>query len=252
MPEKILHPKDYFSGHAADYANFRPHYPTELIKYISKLIKYRGVAWDCACGNGQLAVALANHFHLVMATDISENQISKAPANKGIFYTVQSAEKTDFPDAYFDLITIGQALHWFNLPAFYKEAKRVLTPNGLIVAIAYGFVKINPELDAIINRLYSDTLGDYWPPERQLIEDKYASIFWPFTPLDFPAFEMKCNWSLTQMMGYLNTWSAVKAYEKANHLNPVQDISEELNHAWGQAKNAEITFPLIIKAGKNC
>lgn len=251
MLEINFHPKDYFSGHAGEYASFRPQYPPELVKYICKLIKYRGVAWDCACGNGQLAIALANYFHLVMASDISQSQVAHAPASKGVLYTVQPAEKTDFPDAYFDLITIGQALHWFHLPEFFKEAQRVLTPNGMIVAIAYGLMTVNAAIDALINKLYSETLGKYWPPERKYIEENYSSISWPFTPIDFPGFTMKYNWSLTQMLGYLNTWSAVKAFEKANGINPVEGFAAELYPIWGDAKTLEITFPLIIKAGKN-
>lgn len=120
--------KDLFSNHAADYASFRPQFPAELIKHLASLVNYRGVAWDCATGNGQLAVQLERYFNLVCASDISAAQIKEAPARGGIHYSVQPAESTDYPDHFFDLITVGQAIHWLNREAFYKEAKEYCAP----------------------------------------------------------------------------------------------------------------------------
>ena len=54
--------KDHFSGHAVEYAKFRPHYPDELFEYLALISPRHELAWDCATGNGQAAVGLARHF----------------------------------------------------------------------------------------------------------------------------------------------------------------------------------------------
>ncbi|HYG65995.1 MAG TPA: SAM-dependent methyltransferase, partial [Thermoanaerobaculia bacterium] len=61
--------KDHFSGHAADYASFRPGYPAVLFERVAALPRHRRLAWDCGTGSGQAAVGLAEHFERVIATD---------------------------------------------------------------------------------------------------------------------------------------------------------------------------------------
>ena len=80
--------KDHFSGHAADYANFRPNYPPELFDYLASISPGRELAWDCATGNGQAAVGLAAHFDEIIATDASAQQIENARPHLRISYRV--------------------------------------------------------------------------------------------------------------------------------------------------------------------
>jgi len=242
--------KDLFSGHARDYAEFRPKYPDALVKYISRLVKYRGVVWDCACGSGQLSLPLAEHFQLVLASDISEGQIAQAPGHKGILYTVQPAEKTDFPDEFFDMVVVGQAIHWFNHEAFYREAKRVMGPNAVLVIIGYGMMRVSPEVDVVIDHFYKNITGPYWEPERKYINEAYQTLPFPFETIEIPTFDMPCQWSFAQMMGYLNTWSAVKKYEAKNGLNPLTLVADDLEQAWGSPAVKQVVFPIFMKAGK--
>jgi ubiquinone/menaquinone biosynthesis C-methylase UbiE len=243
-------PKDLFSGHAKDYSDFRPSYPEDLINYICHLVKYRGVVWDCACGNGQLAIPLAEHFHLVMASDISEKQILQAPGHRGVLYTVQQAENTDFPDEYFDMVVVGQAIHWFNHEAFYHEVNRVLAPQGVIVAIGYGLMSINPPLNEVLQNFYKNIVGPYWPLERAHLDAGYETIPWPFESIQTPAFDMTMRWTFDKMMNYLNTWSSVKLYENENGANPVALVAEDFKKAWGREGEKVVRFPLFVKAGK--
>ena len=84
--------KDHFSGHAVEYAKFRPHYPDELFEHLASISPRHEVAWDCATGNGQAAVGLARHFDGVTATDASAQQIESAEPNDLISYRVAPAE----------------------------------------------------------------------------------------------------------------------------------------------------------------
>lgn len=64
---------------------------------------------------------MVNLFDAVDATDLSENQLKNAVSHPKIHYSHQIAEQTNFPDQYFDCITVGQAIHWFDFEKFYLE-----------------------------------------------------------------------------------------------------------------------------------
>lgn len=242
--------KDLFSGHAADYASFRPHYPGGLVKHLASLCSYRGVAWDCATGNGQLAIQLEKYFNLVCATDISASQISQAPARGGIHYSVQPAEATDFPDHFFDLITVGQAIHWLDLNAFYTEAKRVLKPGGVIAVIGYKLCRVNAEIDQWLDRFYFDIVGSYWEPERKIIDSGYASIEFPFERIQIPDYRMVAQWNIDQFAGYLRTWSACKKYQAEKGSDPVALHENSLRSLWPAGSVCEVNFPMLLRIGR--
>ena len=88
------------------------------------------MAWDCACGNGQVARHLVKFFQSVEASDMSENQIEHAYRHERINYSVQKSESTVFPDSCFDLICVAEAIHWFDIPKFYDEVRR--TRNNFV------------------------------------------------------------------------------------------------------------------------
>jgi len=75
-------------------------------------------------------------------------------------YAVSAAEKTLFGDNSFDLISVAQAIHWFDFKAFYSEVKRTLKHGGLLAVIAYGLLKINLDADKIINHLNTWIIHD--------------------------------------------------------------------------------------------
>lgn len=176
--------KDNFSTQSAEYAIYRPTYPQELFDFLFSLVNQKESAWDCATGNGQVARVLAQHFAGVYATDISEKQLSQALKLPNVVYSVESSEKANVPDVSFDLITVAQAIHWFNFDAFYSEVKRTLKPNGLLAVIGYGVMVIDKKVDQVVHKLYEDILGKYWDSERIYIEEGYKTIPFPFDEID--------------------------------------------------------------------
>ena len=241
--------KDLFSAHAAAYAVYRPSYPVALGKAIAKLQRYKGVAWDCATGNGQLAMQLAEHFALVCASDASAAQLRQAPANNSIHYSVQPAEHTDYPDHYFDVVTVAQAIHWLDLEAFYNEVRRVAKPEGHLVVIGYGLCNINKAVDAWLHEFYYNTIHAYWEPERKMLDDGYASLPFPFREVPFPSLQMEMEWTAKQFVLYLNTWSAVQKCMAETKVNPLDDASEKLWKIWPAAEKRIVRWPLFIKVG---
>ena len=174
--------KDNFSIQSDAYAKYRPVYPKELYDFLIPLAPDHKTAWDCGTGNGQVANKLAEFFDHVYATDISPKQIGNAVVKPNIEYRIESAGKTSFSNDQFDLITVAQAIHWFDLDKFYKEVKRTLKPNGIIAVIGYWLIRFNPEINQVIDDLHDNILGDYWDDARKLIEEHYRSLPFPFDP----------------------------------------------------------------------
>ncbi|MEO6166954.1 MAG: class I SAM-dependent methyltransferase [Chitinophagales bacterium] len=243
--------KDNFSRQSNDYAKFRPHYPAELFDFLMPLIPEHKVAWDVATGNGQVANVLADHFEEVKATDISANQLKQAIQKKNIIYSVESAEQSSFANSTFDLITIAQAIHWFQFDAFYREVRRTLKPNGIIAVIGYPLFTINNEIDEIILHFYSETLRNCWDPERKYLDEMYSTIPFPFPEIKTPDFSMSYEWTLDELTGFLNTWSAVQHYINRYEKNPVEAVRKELETAWKEDEKKKVSFPVILRVGKN-
>jgi ubiquinone/menaquinone biosynthesis C-methylase UbiE len=241
--------KDHFSKQAADYAKFRPRYPRELFDYLGTITPARELAWDCATGNGQAAVELANVFDRVIATDASESQIANAEPHARVEYRVAPAELSDLQSGSFDLVLVAQALHWLNHDRFYPEVRRVLKENGVFAASAYNHLRTDRPIKEIIKQYYFEIVGPYWPPERALIE-KFPEIRFPFVELKTPAFEIAVEWKLEQLKGYLWSWSSTQRFVAATNQNPVSEIADNLAKAWGDPqKTKRIIWPLTLRVG---
>lgn len=242
--------KDHFSTQAADYARYRPDYPQELYDFILLNVRSSDAAWDCGTGNGQVAVELANYFEDVMGTDPSASQIANAIAIENVTYSVASAESSGLPSQYFDVITVGQAIHWFNFEAFYAEVHRVAKPGALLMVWGYGLTTINPAVDEVVNDFYNNIVGAYWPPERKYLDEEYHKIPFPFKKIAVPPMHMYQQWGLNDLVGYLSTWSSVQAYIKAHAVNPLQALYPKLATAWGDKESIKIiNWPLYVLAG---
>jgi ubiquinone/menaquinone biosynthesis C-methylase UbiE len=240
--------KDYFSGHSKIYATFRPTYPDELYRFIFGHLQNFDHAWDCATGNGQVARVLATQFEKVYATDISSQQLDYAVQAGNIYYRAEPAEKTSFSDDGFDLITVAQAIHWFNLPAFYNEVKRTARPDAWVAIWGYTNCAIQDEIDSHVLHFYREVVGPYWDEARKIVEDEYKSLPFPFDEIITPRFSIKTEWTADAFSGYLTSWSATQKFIKANGFNPVPEVMEKIKPLW-QDKQV-VTFPLFLRMGR--
>ena len=242
--------KDHFSKQAADYATFRPRYPQELFDYLGSIAPSRQLAWDCATGNGQAAVGLASVFTRVIATDASEKQIANAQPNEIVDYRVASAKNSGIGSETIDLIMVAQALHWFDLDYFYREAQRVLKRDGVLAASAYNLLHIEKAIDEIVNRYYHEVVGLFWPPERKLVE-QFGDLPFPFQEIDPPRFEMTAHWNLDHLLGYFRTWSSTQRFIAAKGGDPVEQITDDLRSVWGKpGQTRTVTWPLVVRIGR--
>ena len=244
--------KDNFSRQSKIYKKYRPTYPKKLYEDILEQVDVRHLCWDCGTGNGQAAIVLANYFKKVYATDLSVRQIENATKKTNVFYSVERAEKTNFKENQFDLITVGQALHWFDFKAFNTEVKRVSKHRAILSTWGYGLLRIDKPINTLIEEFYYDIIGSYWDVERRHIDNAYASI-----PLDFKEIETPTNreitirWNLLQLKGYLNSWSSVQHYKnKNNGEDPVDILIEKIACHWDNRLIKKIRFPIFNRMGR--
>ena len=243
--------KDNFSTQAADYAKFRPHYPKALFRYLTELCQHRQKAWDCATGNGQCAVALAEFFDQVIATDASQKQLENAKLHSRVQYCLAPAEESGLDADSLDLITVAQALHWFRIDDFWNEVRRTLHSGGVIAVWCYAFLEVAPTIDALLNRFYSEIVGPYWDLERKLVEDGYSSISFPFAEIETPPFAIETSWSLSHLLGYLRSWSATQKFMAVNGRDPTELIAAQLAAAWGdRSQMRPVKWPLSVRVGR--
>ncbi|MBO0360084.1 class I SAM-dependent methyltransferase [Hymenobacter sp. BT186] len=240
---------DRFSAQAAQYARYRIDYPPALYEFLLAHTSHRERAWDCATGNGQVAAVLAEHFEHVAATDISEAQLAQAPQRATITYQVSPAERTPFPATSVDLITVAQAVHWFDAAAFNQEVRRVARPGATVAEWGYGLVQVHETIDPLVRQFYAGTMRPYWDENRWHIDDEYARIPFPFEAVQHAHFQVRRQWSAEWFLNYLRTWSSVVQYEKQHGQDPVLLIADELTARWGPAER-EIVFPVFLRLGR--
>jgi len=243
--------KDHFSKVSAGYAAHRPDYPSALLDFLTEIAPAHGLALDCGCGSGQLSALLAARFDSVVATDASAAQIAAATPHPRVDYRVAPAERSGLADGSADLIAAAQAAHWFDLGAFYAEVRRVARPGAALALISYGLPDMDDEPGMIIDDFYGRALDPYWPPERRHIEDSYSSLAFPFVEIAAPSLAIERDWALGEVVGYLDTWSAVRALEKVAGRAPFDAMAAELALAWGDPETPRrIVWPIAIRAGR--
>lgn len=243
--------QDHFAPVAAAYADFRPRYPAALFAWLAAHTREHERAWDCACGSGQASLDLADHYARVVATDASAEQLAGAPAHPRVDYRVAHAEASGLEDASVDLITVAQALHWFDHPRFYAEVRRVLKPGGVLAAWSYGVLAIDDaRIDALARHFYEVIVGPYWPPQRRLVERGYRDLDFPFDELSPPALELVEHWPLARLLGYFASWSATARYRTARGEDPIEALARALAPLWGAPdRPRRIDWPLTLRVG---
>ena len=240
---------DHFSGHARDYARFRPTYPVSLFDWLSAQLRSRDRAWDCGTGSGQAAIRLAAHVRQVIATDASAEQVARATPHERVQYAVAPAESPAIEQASVDLVTAAQAFHWFDQPRFFAAAAHALKPDGVLAIWTYRATRVSPEVDALELDLYGDVLRLDWPGERRLVETGYASVEIPVPFREFPAprFVLTARWTRDDFVGYVGTWSAVHRHRLRTGCDPIAPFAAALVPLWPRNEQREVRWDLALR-----
>ncbi len=242
---------DHFTPIAGQYAAFRPTYPAALFDWLASLTPQHALAWDCGAGSGQASVPLAQRYDRVLATDLSAAQLAAAPQLPNIEYRATPAETSGLAEHSADLVTVAQAMHWFDLPRFHAEVRRVLKPQGVIAVWGYNRLLLpDAAVQQAIDRFYEEKIGSYWPPERVHVENGYRDLPFPFTRIAAPHFALTQEWSREQLLGYLRSWSAVARFKAAHGYDPVDALAAEIAALWPEGKMLQVEWPLFLHAGR--
>lgn len=244
-------PKNWFDQGGQAYARFRPQYPPELAAWLASIAPDTALAVDVGCGTGQLTEPLAAHFTQVLGLDPSADQIEQAPPQANVTYQCAPAERLSVADGSASLITAAQAAHWFDLPAFYNEVRRIAAPGAVLVLVSYGVLNLDEELDARFQQFYWQDIGPFWPAERKLVDSGYATLDFPFEPLSAPPLQIRLEWNLPAFLGYVSTWSAVRQAREAGQEALLQRFAEDLAARWGDpADTRPVVWPINMRVGR--
>jgi SAM-dependent methyltransferase len=251
MSSNLPPTRNWFDQGGRAYARFRPEYPRELAAFLASVAPDHQAAVDVGCGNGQLTQLLVPYFDRVIGLDPSADQIANAVPNERIDYQCAPAEKLPLADTSASLITAAQAAHWFDLPAFYREVRRIGMPGAILALISYGVLKLEPLLDDRFQKFYWEEIGPYWPPERKLVDTGYATVEFPFEELTPPSLEIRLEWHLSEFLGYLLTWSALRSAKEAGKEELFMEFANDMAAAWGDPNlRRSISWPINMRIGR--
>ncbi|MHB9796530.1 class I SAM-dependent methyltransferase [Pseudomonas sp. MT3] len=243
--------RNWFDQGGQAYARFRPEYPAELAAYLASLAPDRLLAVDVGCGSGQLTRQLAEHFSAVVGFDPSLDQITHTAPRENISYGCAQAEDLPLLSRSASLITAAQAAHWFDLPRFYAEVRRVAKPHAILALISYAVLRLEGALGARFEPFYWQEIGPYWPAERALVDSGYATIDFPFDELKGPEIAIRLEWNLEEFLGYVSTWSAVRSAREAGREDLLRRFAAELAERWGDpATRHPVSWPINMRIGR--
>lgn len=242
---------DHFSTVAKHYAAFRPEYPAAVYQWLNTLCPAQSSVWDVGCGSGQATRALAEHFSQVIATDISATQLAQAEVRANIEYLCAGETCAAIADDSIDLITVAQALHWFDLPLFYAEVKRVLKPSGLLAVWTYSPISLPDEkLNQVVQDYYDTIAKPWWPPGREHVDNGYRDLPFPFPELPDPGIAMTHSMTIDSLCGYVRTWSASARYLEAMKTDPTEILRQHLSKQIAEHQPFEVCWRLRMRAGR--
>ncbi len=242
--------QDHFSSVSATYAAARPDYPDGLFDLLARHVPSGARVWEPGCGSGQATRGLAARFGHVHATDPSRQQLAEhwaaRSADARVTLAVEPGECTALADASVGLVAVAQALHWFDLPAFFAECRRVLAPGGLLAAWGYGDFDAPAGMERALDAFRRDIAPD-WPLGRSLVDAHYAAFDWPLEPIDAPALRLEAAWTLERLLAYLSSYSAAVRHHARTGVDPVEAHRAAIAAAWGVPDAVRIIrWPLFL------
>ncbi|KAF8011756.1 hypothetical protein BT93_I0021 [Corymbia citriodora subsp. variegata] len=252
-----------FDKQAETYLQARPTYPGEWYSMLAARTSHHSLAWDVGTGNGQAALGVAEHYEQVIATDISEAQLSFAMPHPRVRYvhTPESMSEDEMValmggENRVDLITVAIAVHWFDLPKFYKLAKRLLRkPGGILAVWTYNNMIVSPEFNTISKRLHEKSLP-FWHANTKYAFDGYRSLPFPFESVGLGHEGEPLQLDIPKELlfeGYLKFLKSSSGFASAKEQGVdllSEEVIKELESSWGGPNKVRtVTYKAFMLAG---
>ncbi len=251
----VKNENEHFTAKSKAYQSIRPDYPEEIYKWLSGQTN-NNIALDICTGNGQVCKGISKYFNKVYGIDINSEQIKNAYQNNNIEYHIGTLESfikdKHIEENSIDVITIAQALHFLDIDNFFYKSKSILKSNGIIACWVYVYPTCeNNEITNLLDFCYNNILNEYWEDFRKIANNKYKNINFPFEELHIPneyKFIEKI-WNKTQLLEFMNTWTAVSKALQITGKNPIESIMDKLNNIWID-ETYKFTFELYFRCGR--
>jgi ubiquinone/menaquinone biosynthesis C-methylase UbiE len=228
-----------------------PNYPLEFFNYLTSISPATGYAWDCGTGIGGAAICLSEKYNNVFASDRNQTYIRLAPKRENILYLIEKVENNSIPDNKIDLVTVAQSLHHFKVNYFFKEAKRVLKPGGILAAWCFGEHKINKVFKKHM-KSFIKSIDPFWANDKEILNNGYKKILFPFKEIRTDKrYNLECNYTYYDYFNYLGTLSATKRFIDKNKRDPRLSISQDIIYDWGGlSKLQKVKWPIHLLVGQ--
>ena len=238
MKDKVVN----FTGRVEEFAKYRPGYPEQIISLLENKIGFdqsSDIA-DVGCGTGRLSRLFLNNGNLVFGVEPNEEMRLMADKLLSKFINFISvdgtAEETRLATNSVDMITVGQAFHWFDLKKTKKEFKRILRKDGHVV-IVWNERTNNSQTMKAVNKILLSLNQEHEEAEKNLIDKKLLNAFYGVEKVSsgtFPNYQML---DLAGLKGRIHSISYVPETGSENKrvMSEVKDVFEKFNNG-GQVK----------------
>lgn len=177
-----------FTPRVENYQRYRPSYPRELLTLLERecgLAPGARIA-DVGSGTGLLSQVFVDYGCEVFGVEPNGAMRAAAEdflAGRPRFHSVDGrAEATKLPDSSIDIVTAGQAFHWFDAEAAGREFRRILKPGGWMVLV-WNERRNDPGFQAD----YEDVIRNYATETNRIDEDAISRMYshrnWKLTTL---------------------------------------------------------------------
>ncbi len=179
-------PTRRFADRVADYIRYRPSYPSEILDFLETEcgLTPEWIVADIGSGTGILSRLFLDHGNQVFAVEPNQEMREAAEqsfADNPRFTSVaETAEATSLPDGSVQLITAGQAFHWFDREPTRAEFARILGPGGWVVIVWNTRRRASTPFLTAYEKLLLTWASDYRDVDFTRIgRDEYAAFFSP-------------------------------------------------------------------------
>lgn len=162
-----------FSGRELDYEKFRTPYAQCLADFLSSEIQIsdKDIIADIGSGTGLLSMLLLNLGARVFGVEPNKQMRLLGEKNLGHYRNfisiAGSAEHTNLPDHSVNIISAGNAFHWFDPLGARQEFKRILKPNSLVLLIRSDWKQVSmPHMQT-----YDKIIGRYCVGRTGIVSD---------------------------------------------------------------------------------
>lgn len=219
---EVLRPTERFSDRVADYVRYRPGYPPELLECLQRNcgLRPQWVVADVGSGTGLLAKIFLENGNRVFG--IEPNAAMRAAGEEFLRgldqFTSQEgrAEATGLPARSVDLITAGQAFHWFDRRRARAEFERILKPGGWVALVWNERLTSTPFL-ADYEQLLHRYSPDYLKVDHRNVEETALDEFFHPGRLRQDTFFMRQQFDWEGVQGRWLSSSYVPAAGQPGH-----------------------------------